>query len=1127
MAKKHYGISLVVPAHNERDNLPLLMSRIYNTLEPLGLPYEVIIVDDYSTDNTYKKILSLKKKYCIVPVKNTGKAGKAYAVILGLSKAQYSIAGMLDADGEYPPEVIPHMLKKLGKSDICIANRVKTHKNKWRAVASRVFHKIFVQLLHGIDADVQSGLKLFKKKILSRINLNPKPWTFDLEFVVQAMQLGYRVSTVPINFGKRSYGSSKVKLIASSIEIGSEAVKMWFKKQWPLEYTFTKKGKPFRSFAVKGKHYIHHSRLHFKDSAFATLFGMQKTVLFILLAAIGAALYINFSVTLITLIAIVTGLYFLDILFGAYLVHKSLQGKAEIKISPEEIEKRDKKAYPMYTILCPLYKEWEMVPAFVKAMGSLDYPKSKLQVMLLLEEDDKETIKRVKAMDLPKHFSVVVVPHSLPKTKPKACNYGLMHAKGEYVVIYDAEDVPEKTQLKKAVIAFEQLPEKVVCVQAKLNYFNPHQNLLTRVFTAEYSLWFDLILTGLQSLSAPIPLGGTSNHFKREALERVKGWDSFNVTEDCDLGVRLAKLGLTTAIVESTTLEEANSDLKNWVNQRTRWIKGYIQTYFVHMRKSHSYKHRWSIKEFLLFQLIVGGKMAALFINPLMWITTTLYFAFRPSLGPLIEPFFPGPILYMGTASLVIGNFFYVYSYMIGCAKRGQYSLIKYAYLVPFYWLVMSYAAYRALWQLIFKPHYWSKTKHGLHLRITVRTPHKQWAAFWEWLLPVGNALNTHGKRTILIFNWRDTKHQFAGGAEVYIHELAKRWVEHGYHVILFCGRTPKTPYTDTIDGVHIVRRGGFYLVYFWAFVYYVLRFAKITDVVIDCENGVPFFTPFYAKKPIFLLIHHVHQEVFRKTLPTLQAAIAHFAEAVVMPLAYANYPFITISPSSREEIIRAGLTKKEPVILYPGVDLIRYKPGKKAVKPMVLYVGRLKHYKSVDVLLYAAQEVIKAIKTTPVRFVIAGDGEEKAKLMRLAKKLNIEKHVEFLGKVSEEEKIRLYQQAWVCVNPSFMEGWGITTIEANACGTPVIASHVGGLKDSVKDGVTGMLTPYGDAHTLAQRIFILIKDKKQRSAFSAQALAWAREFDWTITAHHSVALLENAISQYPPMDSVFVTKSS
>jgi cellulose synthase/poly-beta-1,6-N-acetylglucosamine synthase-like glycosyltransferase len=313
----------------------------------------------------------------------------------------------------------------------------------------------------------------------------------------------------------------------------------------------------------------------------------------------------------------------------------------------------------------------------------------------------------------------VVVPHSMPKTKPKACNYGLLQARGDYAVIYDAEDIPDPLQLKQAYLAFRQSANNVVCIQSKLNFYNPTQNLLTRAFTAEYSLWFDLMLTGMQQINAPIPLGGTSNHFKTSVLRKLGGWDAFNVTEDADLGMRLVKSGFKTRILDSITLEEANSNLKNWFWQRSRWIKGYIQTYLVHTRDLKAFRSENKLNlNAVMFQLIIGGKVLSMLINPIMWLLTITYFVFRPIVGPTIESLFPMPVLYIGVVSLIFGNFLYMYYYMVGCARRQHYGLIKYALLIPFYWLAMSAAAYYALIEFIYKPHHWRKTKHGLHLEL-------------------------------------------------------------------------------------------------------------------------------------------------------------------------------------------------------------------------------------------------------------------------------------------------------------------------------------------------------------------------------------------------------------------------
>lgn len=473
----------------------------------------------------------------------------------------------------------------------------------------------------------------------------------------------------------------------------------------------------FEGFHFRGVHYNPHNDLSHADTALRQTTAVQRTIIITLIVLFAALTAYDWVLGVTVLVALVTLLYFVDLLFNLFLVWRSLAKSPEITISPAQIQTAAEDGWPVYTILCPLYKEAAVLPQFIQAINALEYDRRKLQVLILLEENDAETIAAAESLNLPEHYEVVIVPHSLPKTKPKACNYGLRIARGEYVVIYDAEDVPDPDQLQKAYAAFRMLGERVACIQSKLNFYNPHQNLLTRAFTAEYSLWFDLVLTGLQSIHAPIPLGGTSNHFKTATLRALGGWDAFNVTEDADLGMRLVKRGYRTAIIDSTTFEEANSNLKNWYWQRTRWIKGYMQTYLVHTRRLRDFRGGSHPLQGLFFQLVIGGKVLSLFINPLMWTLTILYFTLRSSIGPTVEQFFPPAILYMAVTSLIFGNFLYMYYYMMGCAKRGYYELIKVAALIPLYWLAMSVAAWRSLYEVMRKPHHWSKTKHGLHLQ--------------------------------------------------------------------------------------------------------------------------------------------------------------------------------------------------------------------------------------------------------------------------------------------------------------------------------------------------------------------------------------------------------------------------
>ena len=247
-------------------------------------------------------------------------------------------------------------------------------------------------------------------------------------------------------------------------------------------------------------------------------------------------------------------------LYRFWLVYRSA-GNPGIIVDEEEIAALDEATLPTYTILVPLYDEAQMIPTLVDSLSKLDYPPTKLDVKLLLEADDEESLKVVDEITLPPHVHPLVVPDTNPKTKPKACNYGLLYSRGEMVVVYDAEDEPDPDQLKKVVAALRGADERVVCAQCKLNYYNRNQNMLTKWFTTEYAMWFDLLLPGLDASDVAIPLGGTSNHFMKDRLVELGGWDPFNVTEDADLGIRLHHRGLRTIVVDSTTLEEANADL--------------------------------------------------------------------------------------------------------------------------------------------------------------------------------------------------------------------------------------------------------------------------------------------------------------------------------------------------------------------------------------------------------------------------------------------------------------------------------------------------------------------------------------------------------------------------------------
>jgi cellulose synthase/poly-beta-1,6-N-acetylglucosamine synthase-like glycosyltransferase len=366
---------------------------------------------------------------------------------------------------------------------------------------------------------------------------------------------------------------------------------------------------------------------------------------------------------------------------------------------------------PRYTVLVPVFKEANIVGQLVKNLGNIDYPIDKLEVLILIEEEDFETRDALARANPPSHFHVVTVPNGQPQTKPRACNVGLYFATGEFLVIYDAEDTPDPDQLKKSVIAFRRGGPKTVCVQASLNYFNADENALTRMFTLEYSYWFDYMLAGLDAADLPIPLGGTSNHFRTSLLLELGGWDPYNVTEDADLGIRASAMGYRVGVINSTTMEEANTSIPNFIRQRSRWIKGYMQTTLVHARTPAKLIREIGLRRFASFVLLIAGTPAT-FLGVIPFYLLTVVSLVVPSdiIGLVLPPW----VLWLCLVNFVVGSSLMVYLSMMGPFKRGTFALILWALLNPLYWILHSLASYKALWQLLTRPHYWEKTDHGL-----------------------------------------------------------------------------------------------------------------------------------------------------------------------------------------------------------------------------------------------------------------------------------------------------------------------------------------------------------------------------------------------------------------------------
>ena len=416
-----------------------------------------------------------------------------------------------------------------------------------------------------------------------------------------------------------------------------------------------------------------------------------------------------------------TSLLLMTLLCLAFLLVVALRLAAlgELLVSPSAPDAARRPAripdaeLPVYTVLVPLFKEARVLPGLVKALTRLDYPAAKLDIKLILESVDTETQQAAAALELPGSFEIVIVPDAEPRTKPKALNYAMGLARGTYVVIFDAEDRPEPDQLRLALDAFRAGPANLVCVQGRLNIYNPGQSWITRQFTLEYCALFDAILPSLQRLKLPIPLGGTSNHFRRDVLDEVGGWDPYNVTEDADLGIRLARRGYVCAVIASTTWEEAPRRLGVWVRQRTRWLKGWMQTYLVHLREPARLRRELGWRGFIGFHALLGGFILSMMFHPVCYVLVALEI-WRGGFLALTGGWLGGAALTgLALFNLIAGFSAAMALGVVATLKRRRAGLVPDALLMPIYWLLISFAAYRALWQLMVDPHRWEKTEHG------------------------------------------------------------------------------------------------------------------------------------------------------------------------------------------------------------------------------------------------------------------------------------------------------------------------------------------------------------------------------------------------------------------------------
>lgn len=364
---------------------------------------------------------------------------------------------------------------------------------------------------------------------------------------------------------------------------------------------------------------------------------------------------------------------------------------------------------PTITMMIALYHEADIAPRLVRRLSALDYPRHRLDILLLVEDSDPATGAALRAADLPPWMRVLSVPPGQVQTKPRALNFGLDFARGDILGVYDAEDAPEPDQLRKVAAAFAAAPPQVACLQGMLDFYNPRTNWIARCFTMDYATWFRLVLPGLDHLGLPIPLGGTTLFLRRAVVASIGGWDAHNVTEDADLGLRLARHGWQTRILPSVTYEEANCRPVAWVRQRSRWTKGYLMTWFVHMRAPRRLWQDLGPRRFIATQVLLLGALVQVLLAPLLWSFWLIPFGL-PHPASTVLPGWSGTII---AATFLISQALVTGLAVTALRRAGHRRLWPWVPMLAGYYLLATLAGVKAMVETILCPFHWDKTKHG------------------------------------------------------------------------------------------------------------------------------------------------------------------------------------------------------------------------------------------------------------------------------------------------------------------------------------------------------------------------------------------------------------------------------
>jgi cellulose synthase/poly-beta-1,6-N-acetylglucosamine synthase-like glycosyltransferase len=707
-------VSVIVPCANDRRWLPGCFERVTEALRGTEFAYEILVVDDRSKDGSADYVRSVEGAMPVRLIEKKGAKGRAMSIKEGLDAATGGLVVLLDPDLRCPPDEFVTMLRTLAsKDDVVVANR-KTYPFFAYALFSRAYRWLIGRVLLSVEADVRSGLKMFRRALMHDLRFVPEfdpRIGFDAFLLYHAKRAGWTVETVAVAYTRPMFHhgvwgaiASRADLVWGAVSLRMSHVSRWFfpflyppQPQEYFEAGFTNIN-DYLFLAPEQSAKGHLTREVYMLVFYVFLFFFLWFGLIELATGRTFAWSFFFHIAVIQIVLIAFKLYVVWITFR-------LPPQPPRMLTPEEMGE-----LPTISVILPVYKEKEIISQLCGRMEEMRYPPEKLDIIFIFEDGDGETIRAFQEHPKPAHFKGLVSPNVQPKTKPKALNVALRETKGDLLVIFDAETLPEPDQFLKAVSAFRMDPT-LDYIHCRIDVYNANANWISKSYAAEFAFFYNFFLPGLATVHSPTPISGHSVYFRREQLIKVGGWDAYNLAEDCDIGIRMFRKGYKNAtVLDSYSWEQSTTTISDWLRQRTRWMQGFVQTSMVNLRfPALLWKDLGGLRNMLMFMFHVPGGVFLNGINLVQWSMLGFWYFTR---DPHIQTIFTDVLLYISVASFMVANMAFTYFNLLGLFYRRYFSIVPYALFSFFYWLMLSFATARAILRFFRQESTWDKTNH-------------------------------------------------------------------------------------------------------------------------------------------------------------------------------------------------------------------------------------------------------------------------------------------------------------------------------------------------------------------------------------------------------------------------------